>query len=152
MSLAASQLHAHTRAKPTTAPHSPLALACTVTVHKSQGATLDFVLADMANALSPGQLYAAISRVGSRQHLRILHRPLASACTPLYPSHGVLTLADSGRPCLHFLASRRSVLLSSNLMPPTGELLFPCCQIPHSMATSDLLLLTVMLHAADGEG
>ena len=48
-----------------------------MTVHKSQGATMDFVLVDIVDAFSPGLLYVALSRVRTRQHLRLLHRPLA---------------------------------------------------------------------------
>ena len=44
---------------------------------------MDFVLVDIAKPFSPGQLYVAISRVRSRATLRILHRPLASQCTPV---------------------------------------------------------------------
>ena len=61
----------------------PLTLAYAMTVHKSQGATMDFVLVDIEDAFSPGLLYVALSRVRTRKHLRLLHRPLASACTPV---------------------------------------------------------------------
>ena len=61
----------------------PLTLAYAMTVHKSQGATLDFILVDMAVTFTPGQLYIAISCVRTRHNLRILHRPMAENCTPM---------------------------------------------------------------------
>ena len=52
-----------------------------MTVHGSQGATLGFALVAIRNAFSPGQLYVALSEVRTREHLRILHGHVASACT-----------------------------------------------------------------------
>ena len=61
----------------------PLMLSYAMTVHKCQGATMDFVLVDIDDAFSPGQLYVALSRVRTREHLRILHRVMAADCTPV---------------------------------------------------------------------
>lgn len=64
-------------------PTFPLILAYAMTVHKCQGATLDHVLLDIADPFSPGLLYVALFRVRTRATLRILHRPLASQCSPV---------------------------------------------------------------------
>ena len=98
----------------------PLTLAYAMTVHKSQGATMDLVLVDIEDAFSPGQLYVALSRVRTREHLRILHRPLASACTPVPfprmpgPSRRRQQLPPLQRPVA-------SSPLQSDLMPIAGD-------------------------------
>ncbi|KAK9868712.1 hypothetical protein WJX84_008381 [Apatococcus fuscideae] len=49
----------------------PLGLAWAITVHKSQGMTLDYMHAQLEGAFSPGQVYVALSRAQSWQGLQI---------------------------------------------------------------------------------
>lgn len=49
----------------------PLTLAWAMTVHKSQGLTLDRVVCDLGNAFTEGQIYVALSRVRKLGHLHI---------------------------------------------------------------------------------
>ena len=56
----------------------PVRLAFALTIHKSQGQTLDRVVVDLRHALnplSPGQLYVACSRVRSRLDFHFLVNP-----------------------------------------------------------------------------
>jgi energy-coupling factor transporter ATP-binding protein EcfA2 len=50
----------------------PLKCAWALSVHKSQGATLDFVEAALANAKQPGQVYTALSRVRGLECLSLI--------------------------------------------------------------------------------
>lgn len=63
----------------------PLMLAWAVTIHKSQGKTLDRILVDLGSgAFAPGQAYVALSRCRSMEGIR-LARPLRASdikCDP----------------------------------------------------------------------
>lgn len=48
----------------------PLRIAFALSIHKSQGMTLDQALIDVARCFAGGQTYVAISRVGPREGLR----------------------------------------------------------------------------------
>jgi len=49
----------------------PMKLAWALTIHKSQGMTLDSAVVDMTGHFAPGQTYVALSRVRSKEGLRV---------------------------------------------------------------------------------
>ncbi|CAO2657621.1 Nn.00g037470.m01.CDS01 [Neocucurbitaria sp. VM-36] len=53
----------------------PLMAGYAITVHKSQGMTLDRVIVDLARAFEPSQIYVALSRARSLQGLKVTSLP-----------------------------------------------------------------------------
>ena len=54
-------------------PQIPLLSAWAVTVHKSQGMSLDWVKVSLANMFAEGQAYVALSRARTKAGLEITH-------------------------------------------------------------------------------
>lgn len=55
-----------------TASNYPMTLAWATTIHKSQGATMDAALLDLAGLWEAGQLYVALSRVRTPQGVKVI--------------------------------------------------------------------------------
>ena len=64
----------------------PLALAWALTIHKSQGSSLDYMAADVCKCFAEGHVYVAVSRMVSIQSSRYMH-----------------TLCSEARMCIHAL-------------------------------------------------
>ena len=92
------------RQDPGSVTQYPLRLAYAMTIHKSQGLTLDRALIDIRAAREPGQAYVALSRLrGAREH------PTHRHPTGLSQVHRRANPRRPRRPCngLGFGASRR---------------------------------------------
>lgn len=50
----------------------PLTLAWAITVHKSQGRTLDCVSVDISQSFAPGQAYVGLSRCTTPERMQVL--------------------------------------------------------------------------------
>lgn len=64
----------------------PLRLSWAVTIHKSQGLTLDSIQVDLSNCFETGQMYTALSRVTSLDGLKILGRFNPDTCLRTDPA------------------------------------------------------------------
>lgn len=53
----------------------PLILGFAITIHKSQGLTLDWAEMDLQNCFAPGQVYVALSRLKESKRLKLLSMP-----------------------------------------------------------------------------
>ncbi|KAL1496255.1 hypothetical protein AB1Y20_016218 [Prymnesium parvum] len=73
----------------------PLALAWALTVHKAQGATIDYLRVDLAGCFVEGQAYVAISRASSLEGLQIVNMQKHSIRTKLMVSRFYAAL-DAG--------------------------------------------------------
>ncbi|KAL0022698.1 hypothetical protein WJX77_003008 [Trebouxia sp. C0004] len=106
----------------------PLMLAYTLTVHKSQGATLDFAIVDLSDCFCPGLSYVAISRVRHRGCLRLMHRPT--------PEHAYLVPLPS--------IVTQGALHAAMPHPPSTDIEFGQSELPDSdMASPDQLLASL---------
>jgi ATP-dependent exoDNAse (exonuclease V) alpha subunit len=79
----ARQQFCHTHTKKT----FPLVLAYALTVHKSQGMSIDHTtIVHFKNVFAFGMAYVALSRPTSRQHLKIVGGLKESDCLPIPPN------------------------------------------------------------------
>ena len=71
----------------------PLKLAWAVTIHKSQGQTIDYLIVDLNKVFAPGQAYTAISRGSSLENMiiRNFHQGCVIADREVVAFHNKLT-------------------------------------------------------------
>ena len=73
----------------------PLRLAWALTIHKAQGASLDFVKVDAAGAFAPAQHYVAFSRATSEEGLQVVnfHPKSVRACPDALNFHRAISMS-----------------------------------------------------------
>jgi ATP-dependent DNA helicase PIF1 len=78
----------------------PFKLAFALTVHKSQGSTIDLLIVDLKGAFSPGQAYVAISRGTSLENMRVLNFAphTVKTCDKVSTYHDSIALEYNKRP------------------------------------------------------
>jgi hypothetical protein len=107
----------------------PLKLAWALTIHKSQGATLDYVIVELDGCFDNGQAYVALSRSRSEAGLQVLNfRPSIVKASPLAVRFADAFSAAAEAPALRgrealaaFLASEAVPFWLLPLLDPTPQ-------------------------------
>ena len=81
----------------------PLLSAWAVTVHKSQGMSLDWVKVSLANMFAEGQAYVALSRARTKAGLEVTH--WIPDCVKVPQTQSPATLVLQGQMQMHVAAS-----------------------------------------------